>query len=275
MSSVNDKIKSNLIRSAILIKKYNLGDEQLLCNKLPHIDGLLIEMAWSNAHKRVRHEEIIKNSSYSFSVDEQAEIASRVSDFKKDNFKLYGFLLSNIDKKSLKLMDENTERRIRFLLAKEYLQELIDETLELKLEKENNVIAFLIRQIIEYKFVFLTVIIIAVFGGSKVIDGLTLPNKLLKKYLHDEYGFAKNSNIDVNSIALYLYEEKKYKFNGAHCYDGWVSHSQGRGTCSHHGGVYKYFYKGKPKMSLEECRIEASKIIESLQEKARRNSWRD
>ena len=33
---------------------------------------------------------------------------------------------------------------------------------------------------------------------------------------------------------------KPCKRTGAICEDGWVSHSKGRGTCSHHGGVKEW-----------------------------------
>ena len=66
----------------------------------------------------------------------------------------------------------------------------------------------------------------------------------------------------VDKLTEIFYENKsnKRKFNGAVCRDGWISHSQGRGTCSWHGGVSYYFYKGNYIKTKEECRREAEKF---------------
>jgi len=66
----------------------------------------------------------------------------------------------------------------------------------------------------------------------------------------------------VDKLTEVFYESKnnKYKFDGAVCNDGWISHSQGRGTCSWHDGVFYYFYKGNYIKTKEECRIEAKKF---------------
>lgn len=39
---------------------------------------------------------------------------------------------------------------------------------------------------------------------------------------------------------------------GAICVDGWKSHSTGRGTCSHHGGVHHWLYATGTHTSLEQ-----------------------
>lgn len=49
----------------------------------------------------------------------------------------------------------------------------------------------------------------------------------------------------VSTLAQKLHENSKYKFDGARCLDGWISRSQGEGTCSHHLGVDYYFYEGE------------------------------
>ena len=64
----------------------------------------------------------------------------------------------------------------------------------------------------------------------------------------------------VATLTEKIHEKSKYKFNGAICNDGWTSHSQGRGTCSHHKGVNNYFYKGDYSKTIDECREEALKI---------------
>ena len=66
----------------------------------------------------------------------------------------------------------------------------------------------------------------------------------------------------VDKLTEIFYEQKsnKRKFNGAVCRDGSISHSQGSGTCSWHGGVCHYFYKGNYIKTREECRREAQKF---------------
>ena len=61
-------------------------------------------------------------------------------------------------------------------------------------------------------------------------------------------------------LAEQIHKKLKYNFNGDICNDGWTSHSQGRGTCSHHDGVDYYFYKGEYSKTIEECRKEAEEI---------------
>ena len=67
---------------------------------------------------------------------------------------------------------------------------------------------------------------------------------------------------NVDKLTEIFYEQKSNKrtFNGAVCRDGRISTSQGRGTCSWHGGVRFYFYKGDYIKTKEECRREAKKI---------------
>lgn len=78
--------------------------------------------------------------------------------------------------------------------------------------------------------------------------------------------YAKNPILyhfySIDKLTTIFYESKsnKHKFNGAICNDGWISHSQGSGTCSWHSGVNFYFYKGDYIKSKEECRKKAEKF---------------
>ena len=76
---------------------------------------------------------------------------------------------------------------------------------------------------------------ITIFFGSRIRDGFTTVDVLTER----------------------IYERSVYKYNGSRCRDGTDSRSQGRGTCSWHGGVRFKFYKGQHKKSKQECRIEA------------------
>lgn len=64
----------------------------------------------------------------------------------------------------------------------------------------------------------------------------------------------------VEILTERLHENSKYTFNGSICNDGHISHSQGQGSCSWHGGVNSSFEKGDYSKSIEECRVEALKL---------------
>jgi len=66
--------------------------------------------------------------------------------------------------------------------------------------------------------------------------------------------------VDKLTEIFYENESNKYQFNGAICNDGWISHSQGRGTCSWHGVVDYYFYIGEYKKTKEECKKDAKRF---------------
>lgn len=63
----------------------------------------------------------------------------------------------------------------------------------------------------------------------------------------------------VDTLTEQIYQHSRYGFNGAICRDGWTSHSQSRGTCSHHGGVSYYFSENDYRMTREQARSEAHK----------------
>lgn len=69
----------------------------------------------------------------------------------------------------------------------------------------------------------------------------------------------KDGFTSVDILTEKIYHESRFGFNGAICRDGWISHSRGRGTCSHHGGVRYYFTKNDHQISREEAREEARK----------------
>lgn len=69
----------------------------------------------------------------------------------------------------------------------------------------------------------------------------------------------KEGFTSVDTLTEKIYQESRYGFDGAICRDGWTSHSQGRGTCSHHGGVSYYFSQDDYRMTREQARVEAHK----------------
>ena len=125
----------------------------------------------------------------------------------------------------------------------------------------------------KYKIVFVIFVIIIAFSIPRIIEGFTTPEVLLNKYLHDKYSSIKIKVITEDVLTDFLLENSKYKFSGAICNDGWISHSQGRGTCSHHGGVAYYFYEGNYSKSIDECKKQAKTLIDELLEKAVSKSW--
>ncbi len=78
--------------------------------------------------------------------------------------------------------------------------------------------------------------------GSRIYDGLT----------------------PVDVLTIKIYNKSRYKFDGSICWDGKISHSQGQGTCSWHGGIKHQFKKGEASKTYSKCKEEAKKL-----------SWRD
>jgi len=232
-------MKDELQISAVLIRKYNLGDLEYFKSRFHPVDDLLIAKAWENAQLKIQNREIIKDAQ-NIGRHEHQTAEDKFKSFDKQKTKLNSYLLQNFDPKELKLSAENTERRFRHLLALEYVElASVDlkklshaKTLSFK-ERVSNLIA-------RYFLIILVIGGTGIFVAPKIIDKFTDPNKL----------------------GLKLYESKKnrYQFNGSICNDGWTSHSQGRGTCSHHNGVDYEFYKGDYIKSLEVCVEEAKKI---------------
>ena len=100
--------------------------------------------------------------------------------------------------------------------------------------------------------------------GPKTVDGFT------NKFLLQRYEDINVTTVTVDNLTNYIHEETKYKHSGAICYDGWISHSTGRGTCAWHGGVAYWFSKGDYSKSMKECRDEAKEIIEECRNEAKK-----
>jgi hypothetical protein len=121
------------------------------------------------------------------------------------------------------------------------------------------------------------------FGTLKLIDLFILPNFSEKNRKIINTFFERNLTVTivltfsillgiyyrerindglttVDALTFKLYERSKYKFSGTICNDGFISHSQGQGSCSWHDGVKKRFKKGDYSKSIEECYVEAKKI---------------
>ncbi len=66
--------------------------------------------------------------------------------------------------------------------------------------------------------------------------------------------------VPVDVLTERIHEESWHTFRGSACKDGWLSTSQGSGSCSGHGGVDYKFEKDKYGKALKRCRKEAEEI---------------
>ena len=166
----------------------------------------------------------------------EAEISLKLQKFNFESNDLYYYLNSKFDSKELKLDEEQVERRLRNILALRYQKIILDEINKLK--RKEKLIQFK-EKVFEIALASIfPIIIFSFFFGTRIIDGFTTVDVLTER----------------------IYEREIYEFNGSKCNDGSTSHSQGRGTCSWHGGVDYKFYKGEHKYTLEECRKKAKDL---------------
>lgn len=267
-------IQNKLNQSAVIVRKYNLGDKIYFVTKFSSIDKSKLDTAWTFAENKIQNREIIKNASH-LTAEETNSATLKNKTFDNNTIKLYEKLNSKFDVKELKLTDENIERKVRNVLALRFLQIISDEINEFSKIEAKSFKSKALRFTGKIKYGLIAIAVIGLFSAPRIIDGLTLPENLLNEYLHDKYSSIKSSTINVDVLTNYLHEDSKYRFNGAICNDGWTSHSQGRGTCSHHHGVDYYFYEGDYSKSIEQCRQDAISAIAELREKAIKKSWRD
>jgi hypothetical protein len=251
MTNSQQIIQDKLNACAIIVRKYNLGvdkvlkfdfgDEKYFFDKFSNIDKKILRNAWTLALKEIQNREIIKDTSQLSSADIE-QVNKKVIGFDTNSQTFLHYLKSNFDVRELKLTDENIERRTRNLIAHRYLELVEKEVSELSVNSKNSFKSKTGAFFNKFKAAFIILGIVGVFATPRIIDGLT-PVDILTEKIH---------------------ENSKYKFNGSICNDGHTSHSQGRGTCSWHGGVNYKFYKGDYSKTIEECREEAIKL-----------SWRD
>jgi hypothetical protein len=270
----NTEIRNNLKQAAIIFRKYNLGDSPEFKQFFKGINRLDIEMAWENAYYKIQNSEILKDSNSKLDDTDIAEVNKKVDEIISKQ-PLYHYLNSSFDIKNAKLKDENIERRVRQILAEKCLSEIIFDTYKKQASLEKSAKGRFLLASNKHKFTILFLTVACLFFAPRVLDALSLPKNILNKLLHKEYPKIENNTITLSVLADYFHEESKYKFNGAECNDGWESHSHGRGTCSHHGGIDHYFKEGEYRKTYNEC-LELAKIeILMLEKEAKSISWRD
>jgi len=251
MATLQQMIQDKLNICATIVRKYNLGknkllnfdleDEEYFNRRFIKIDKRLLQNAWSHAQMEIQNNEIIKDAKY-LDSNETAEVNKRINSLDNSNDKLLYFLKSSFDVKSLRLSNENIERRTRRIIADRYLDLEVKEITGLSAQNINTRKAKTVNFLGKLKTTGICIGIVTIFFIPRIIEGLTPLNVLTEK----------------------IHEKSKYKFNGSVCNDGHISRSQGRGTCSWHGGVDYKFTKDDYSKTLEECRVEAIKL-----------SWRD
>ena len=241
MITAKQQIQDKLNASAQIVRQYNLGDKNYFISKFPNTNKTQLETAWTFGQRKIQNREIIKDAS-SISADETNLANERTINVEKNIEGLFNYLNSEFNVKKLKLTDENVERRFRHNLAELYIGNILNEVSELSIKDNSSIKSKTFAFFGKFKAAFIILGIVGVFATPTIIDGLT-PVDILTEKIH---------------------EKSKYKFNGSICNDGTTSHSQGRGTCSWHGGVNYKFYKGDYKKTIEECREEAIN-----------RSWRD
>ena len=235
-----NRTQDYLNRAALVSRKFNLGDEKYFFSKFSDADKIQLKEAWGFGQKKIQNREIIKDSS-NLDAEENKIANERASGF-IDTETIFLSLNSEFDVKKLKLSEENFERRFRHILAEKYITIVSTQVFSWHEKASSTTRVKAISFFGKYKTAFIILTIFSAFSAPRIIDGLTPVDVLTQK----------------------IHENSKYKFDGSICNDGSTSHSQGRGTCSWHGGVNYKFYKGDYKKSIEECKEEAIKI-----------SWRD
>jgi hypothetical protein len=233
----------NLLQnSAQIVRQYNLGDEKYFFNKFPNSNKTQLTTAWTFAIRKIQNKEIIKDAS-NLSADEAQKAKEKAIHFDKSIQSIFFYLNSDFDVKKLKLADENIERRVRKILAEEYLDLTSKEITDLPIKDKSSIKSKTITFLSKFKAAFIILGIIGAFSTPRIIDGLT----------------------PVETLTTKIHDRSKYEYRiGATCSDGWHSNATGRGACSHHGGVAKWIYETAYHKTIEECRQEAEKI-----------SWRD
>jgi hypothetical protein len=267
---------SQYAKAALIIRKYALGDKAFYFQKFEGLSKYMLEQGWDYALSKIQNQEIIKDSHSATEMESTTSLSDEITIFGKDLNRIYFFLTSPFDAKKLHLHEENKERHLRHLLAEIYLNETLKQLdSNERFMKRTSIIRKGVSFAKDHAGKLFLVFIIGLFTLPRIIEGFSTPQHLLEKYLKDNYPEAGSDLTNVNKLEYYLRENSRRKFNGAICNDGWTSHSQGPGTCSHHHGVSFYFYIGDYSMSNEVCHKEAVQIITELKARAAQKSWID
>lgn len=231
---MSQKLKNKLNSCSIIIRKYDLGQKDFFLEKFNFIDSQILENSWEFAAKKIDKKEIIKDAS-NINLADNKNIEYKICMYSISTRKIYNYLKKDFNDNKLNINEQNIEKRFRNLLALRYIRLEIPKIREVeerrKMSRKEKLNAFFVDNF----FLLLFILIFGCITSGFFIDKFT-PIKELTERIH---------------------ERSKYIFNGSICNDGSTSHSQGRGTCSWHGGVNYEFYVGDYAKSIEECKNEA------------------
>ena len=143
--------KENLNLYACLLRKYYIGEEDYMFITLCNIDKTELINSWNYALKKIQHDERIKNSS-SVTLGAFSMAMKRYNNFENHD-QIVRYLFSSFEPAALKLIDENIERRLRYLLSIKILKSLEQninfELIESELENKSNKEAANLREILK------------------------------------------------------------------------------------------------------------------------------
>ncbi|WP_281239926.1 hypothetical protein [Flavobacterium praedii] len=229
---MDEEIQNKLNKYCIINRKYHLLDEKQFLSMFSNIKIEHLKKAWEYSFVEIQNKEII-TSYVELQKNRKKEFSNRLRKFNFNSSDLYFYLNSEFDVKELLFDDEHFERRIRNALAKRH--QIIIKTEIKKLKRQEKLREIKDKIISTIAITFIPILIFALLFVSRIRDGFT----------------------SVDILTERIYEREIYEFDGSICRDGKISHSQGRGTCSWHNGVYRKFHKGQHKKSKKESRIEA------------------
>jgi hypothetical protein len=271
-----------LKKSAEIIRKYNIPYEEDYFKTLKGIQRKDLIVRNQFAYDKVKNKQIIKDASVTFTEQEETEILSRIEIFGNERNRIYTYLTNDFNVKTLKLKEENLERRVRQILAKRYLGLLLSDANRLIEIEENKaiskrfpIVGKLANFIIQHKLKLFFLLLFNLIVTPKIVDHLKPPDAIAQDIIHEKFPEIKSGSVTIEDLAHYYHWESKYKFSGAECNDGWESHSHGRGTCSHHGGIDHYFKEGDYRKTYDECLQIAKYEMMDIHKEAKRISWRD
>ncbi|MCK3683981.1 DUF3761 domain-containing protein [Maribellus sp. YY47] len=280
-SSENNTIDGLLLKAAKVFVKYDLyphSPKQYFIEQFPFVNRVSLNRAWDKANNEITYQERIKFNQYGYDKEEcfwtkevEFDKDEIIKNLNQDYDLVFDYLINKPNSYTLKARD----KRAHYYLALGYITNISEEIKSSdKLKKFN--LPGEIEKAISYVFFFFgAVVALSPILIPFLITSFTPSDKLVLKYLKEEFKTFDESQFDIDSLTLLVAHEHLYRFNGAVCNDGSISHSQGRGTCSYHGGVSYYFYKGDCMMTWDECQEEAIKLLEKIKKKAKRRSWID
>jgi hypothetical protein len=231
---MSTEIQDKLNRYCLINRKYQLLDYTNFLSNFRYIETHYLSSAWVYSNQKIYNHEIIKNTN-ELPKDGKQKISDLLQEFNFESSDLYYYLNSYFDVKVLKLEEERIERRLRNILAKRH-QKILESEIE-KLNKAETLYEIKRKIILRSALTLIIIAIFSLFFGSRIRDGFT----------------------SIEVLTERIYQKKIYKYNGSICRDGSRSRSQGRGTCSWHGGVSYKFYEGQHKLTKKECREIAKK----------------